>query len=143
MFGSFFDITKLQGELNPEIFTWDSIQGVVVLLVLIGIGVCFAKKITRFFFYGFMYVIFMEIMHVFALSEIGSQFPVLQTIFRYNVLQSLAQLCVGTPVSDILLYIQVFINNTFGMAFTMVFEIWKLIQPGLKYVLESLTQWSR
>lgn len=143
MFGSFFDITKLQGELNPEIFTWDSMQGVVVLLVLIGIGVCFAKKITRFFFYGFMYVIFMEIMHVFALSEIGSQFPVLQTIFRYNVLQSLAQLCVGTPVSDILLYIQVFINNTFGMAFTMVFEIWKLIQPGLKYVLESLTQWSR
>lgn len=143
MFGSFFDITKLQGELNPEIFTWDSMQGVLVLLVLIGIGVCFAKKITRFFFYGFMYVIFMEIMHVFALSEIGSQFPVLQTIFRYNVLQSLAQLCVGTPVSDILLYIQVFINNTFGMAFTMVFEIWKLIQPGLKYVLESLTQWSR
>lgn len=143
MFGSFFDITKLQGELNPEIFTWDSMQGVIVLLVLIGIGVCFAKKITRFFFYGFMYVIFMEIMHVFALSEIGSQFPVLQTIFRYNVLQSLAQLCVGTPVSDILLYIQVFINNTFGMAFTMVFEIWKLIQPGLKYVLESLTQWSR
>lgn len=143
MFGSFFDITKLQGELNPEIFTWDSMQGVIVLLVLIGIGVCFAKKITRFFFYGFMYVILMEIMHVFALSEIGSQFPVLQTIFRYNVLQSLAQLCVGTPVSDILLYIQVFINNTFGMAFTMVFEIWKLIQPGLKYVLESLTQWSR
>lgn len=143
MFGSFFDITKLQGELNPEIFTWDSMQGVIVLLVLIGIGVCFAKKITRFFFYGFMYVIFMEIMHVFALSEIGSQFPVLQTIFRYNVLQSLAQLCVGTPVSDILLYIQVFINNTFGMAFTMVFEIWKLIQPGLKYVLESLTQWGR
>lgn len=143
MFGNFFDITKLQGELNPDIFTWNSMQGVLVLLVLIGIGVCFAKKITRFFFYGFMYVIFMEIMHVFALSEIGSQFPVLQTIFRYNVLQSLAQLCVGTPVSDILLYIQVFINNTFGMAFTMVFEIWKLIQPGLKYVLESLTQWSR
>lgn len=141
MFGEFFDISALQEELNPSIFTWNSVQGVVVLLVIIGIGVCFAKKITKSGFYGFMGLILFQILHVFAMSSLGNQIPILSAIFHYDVFQSLAQLCVGTPVASALLYVQIFINHTFGLAFEMVVLLWQLIKPGFEFVKDSLLQW--
>lgn len=106
-------------------------------------GVCFAKKLTRFCFYGCMSLLLFEILHVFAMSRLGSQVPVLQSIFQYDVLQSLAQLCVGTPVCSVLLYVQVFINHTFGLAFDMVVLLWDLIKPVFEFVKDSLLQWSK
>ena len=48
-----------------------------------------------------------EIGHIAAFySSVGIWAPVLKEIFKYDVFTALAQLCVGTPLADALLYTQ-------------------------------------
>lgn len=139
----FLDISALENELNPSVFTWDSLRGVIVLLLIIGLGVCVAKRLTRFVWYGIVLMILIQICHIFAMSSLGSHVPIMQSIFKYDVLQSLAQMCVGTPVATVLLYIQAFINSTFGLAFEAVLVIWKIIRPGFEFVYDSIRHLGR
>ncbi len=130
-----FDISKLQDELNPSVFTWNSVEGVLLILFLAGLGLCFANKLRKFLMTGFMLVVFIELCHIFAMSSVGSNIPVLQTIFAYDVIQSLAQLCVGTPLCTFFLYLQAFLNNTFGQAIEIAWQlfwfVWDIIGDNL------------
>lgn len=133
----FFDISELQSELNPSAFSWDSVQGVIILLILIGLGICFAKKISRFFLYGFLFLVLLEILNVFAQSSLAEHIPIIQSMFQYAPLQALAQMCVGTPIASALLYVEQFIHSIFGLAFEAVVVIWKIIKPGVDFLVES------
>ena len=121
-----FDITALQDALNPSIFTWNSLEGILVILFIVGIVLHFGKKVKNIIMSGFMFMIFLEMMHILAMSSVGDRFTILQTIFAYDTIQSLAQLCVGTPICTLLLYLQAFLNNTFGQAIEVMWQLFWL-----------------
>lgn len=121
-----FDITALQDDLNPSIFTWNSIEGLLVILFIVGLVLYFGKKVKNIIVSGFMFMVFLEMMHILAMSSVGDRFTILQTLFAYDTIQSLAQLCVGTPICRLLLYLQAFLNNTFGQAIEFMWQLFWL-----------------
>lgn len=134
------DISSLQQELNPSVFSWDSLPGVIVLLIIVGMVVLLGRKVGRMLWYGFVLVVLIEIMHIFAFSTIGTTYlPFLQEIFKYHILQSLAQLCVGTHLATGLLFIQEFLNSVVGLAFEALLLIWNLIYPVFKFAWDNIT----
>ena len=51
-------------------------------------------------------------------------FPICQTLFKYDVFSMFAQLCVGTKLCDIILYIRALLEGTIGSA---VMIIWNFV----------------
>lgn len=139
----FLDISALQEELNPSVFSLDSLRGLLLLLLIIGIVVCLVRRMTRLVGLGIVVLILIQILHVFSTSTIGSNIPVLADIFKYDVFQSLAQLFVGTPVCTGFLYVQQFFNQTFGLAFEAVYYIWKIVQPWLKHLYDTFSNFGQ
>lgn len=135
----FLDISALQEELNPSIFSLDSLRGLLLLLLIIGLVICVVRKMTQFVGLGLVLLVLIQIMHVFAHSTLGANFPVLADIFKYDVFQSLAQLFVGTPIATGLLHVQQFLNSTFGLAFEAVVHIWNIIKPGVQKLYETFS----
>lgn len=136
-------VSELEKELNPDWWSWDAFRGIFMLLLIVGLGVCIAKKLMKFVWFGLMMVVFIQICHVFAMSDLGTYVPWMKTIFKYDVLQCIAQLFVGTPVAVGVLYIQAFLNQTFSLAFDAVLMIGKLFQPVFQMVKESFSQFSK
>ena len=121
------DVTQvfegLQSSLADTPFSLSSLPGILLLLCLIGIVVLCVKKVGRMIAAGFGLLVLLEILHIIAYrTPIGSDVPILQTIFPYEPFTALAQLCVGTPVSDVFLWIQAFLNTVIGGAFTTVWH---------------------
>lgn len=137
-------VEQLAEELNPHWFSSETIQGLFVLLLVIGLCVCIFRKLTKLVFLGFAFLVFCQIMHIFGGSDLGMQVaPWASSVFKYDVLQSLAQVFVGTPVATGILYVQAFLNETFGLAFDAVVVIWKIVQPWLLWLWESFQQFGK
>ena len=111
------DISKRESELSSRILSINSLQGVIILFLIAYIAWKFFKDVPRFIAWVIALIVFLEIGHVASKGTLGEMVPFLKIIFKYDVFQSLAQLCVGTPVSKFFLYIQAYLNNTFGLAF--------------------------
>lgn len=134
-------VVDLQKELNPDWFSKDTIRGFIILMAVIGVMVCVAKKLTHFVTTGVMLLVLFQICHVFGTSELGMRVvPWMQTIFPHDILQSIAQVFVNTPIATWILYVQAFLNQTFGLAFEAVLVIWKIVKPYFRMVVDSLQQ---
>lgn len=114
---------SLLGELNPEIWSSDSARSLLFLIFGFGVSVFLIKKLKNAVCWWLGLIAFMEIMHFIALqTAVGTQFPILQEIFKYDVLSMIAQLFVGTKVCDVLLYIRAFLEATIGTAVTLIWQ---------------------
>lgn len=113
---------SLEATLNSNVISTDSLYGIIILLVVIYIIVRLIRKTLSSpgWLIGFIFLV--EIGHILAYStDLGTWIPVLQSIFKYDVLTALAQLCVGTKVSDVLLSIQAWLTAVIGGSFRMAF----------------------
>lgn len=97
--------------LNGNILSPDSIYGVVILIIIAYLIYRGIRKAVSSVGSILGFILLWEILHVAAFNTpVGLEwFPVLQTVFKFDVFTALAQLCVGTPVSDFLLYAQAWI----------------------------------
>ena len=108
------DITKMKELLNPKILTPDSIQGVIVLCMTLYVIFRLTKHIRDGLIWSLCLIILCQIGHVvFTMTVVGDAVPFLKELFKYDVLTSIAQLCVGTKLCDILLWMQAWINWLF------------------------------
>ena len=118
----------LESTLNDTIFSIDSIYGIVIILFIVW---CVWRMLRHaagspFRIIGFL--LLLQIGHVVAFNvNVGNATHVLQTIFKYDVLTALAQLCVGTRVADVLLYVQAWLNAVVGGAISIVVELFNRI----------------
>lgn len=133
-------VSELEKELNPDWWSWDVFRGIFMFLLCLGLGFCIVKKLTKFVWCGLMLILLVQICHVFAMSDLGANFSWLQTMFKYDVLQSIAQLFVGTPIATGILYIQAFLNQTFSMVFDAIVLIWELVKPCIYKVRDAFAQ---
>lgn len=121
--GSVSDVfMELKDGLEPTVLSWKSVYGIVVLLLfVIGVALCFRSVGYAAFLLGTF--AFLQIGHVVACStQVGADLPFLQALFRYDVFAALAQLCVGTGLSDALLWLQAYLNFAVGTAVGLVYD---------------------
>lgn len=116
---------QLLNTLTDSPFTWNSVYGVLVILFLVGLVFMAVKKVGHAVLWGFSVMLFVQIMHIIAFSPevtavVPEVIPILQTIFKYEPITALAQLCVGTKLSEWLVMLQVFLNRTIGEAVEVV-----------------------
>lgn len=137
-------VQKLTDELNPAWFSADALRGIFVLLLIIGIVWSLIKGLGKLVFSGVMLLILIQIAHVFGQSAFAQEnVPFMAELFKYDVLQSLAQLFVGTPVATCILYVQAWINTVFSAAFRAAGLLWEIIFPWFQLAWDSLTHMGR
>lgn len=102
---------SIESSLNQSPFTPDSIYGIVILIIL-GIAIYRGVKKTLSSPIRVIGLIFLlEIGHILAFStSLGTSWPFMKVIFKYDVLTAVAQLFVGTKVADGLLWVQAWLN---------------------------------
>jgi hypothetical protein len=97
----------LEGTLNESVLTPNSIYGIVIIVVIAYLIIHGIRKVTSSIGSIIGFILLIEIGHIAAFySSVGIWAPVLKEIFKYDVFTALAQLCVGTPIADALLYTQ-------------------------------------
>lgn len=124
------DVEVLREGLNPKILSVDSIQGLVFLLLLAYIIYLCVRRAFHFARWCVGLIFIFQLGHILAGTELSTYLPFLPVLFRYDVLTSLAQLCVGTWLSDGLLWINAYLTNTFTTAFEYVIRWAKMILPN-------------
>lgn len=113
----------LLSELNPEIWSTDTAKSILFLIFGFGMTVFVFKTLKKAICWWIGLIFFMEIMHFVAFQTVfGMQFPLLQEVFKYDVLSMLAQVCVGTKLCSILLYARAFLEATIGAAVTAIYN---------------------
>lgn len=107
LFNTIFD--TLKSWLNPTAFSWSSIEGIIVLILMF-------LLIRGFFLHPFKYalriIIILLLVHigfVLGFTPLNDIIP-FRTIFKYDVLSAPAQLFVGTPIADWILKLDAFVK---------------------------------
>lgn len=114
--------TLLQ-ELNPEILSNDSVRSILFLLLGFGVMVFCIRTLKRAVQWWLGLILFIEVMYFIAFgTSVGNVLPFLKTVFKYDVFQMLAQLCVGTKVCDVVLYIRAFLQSVIVICVTVIWQ---------------------
>lgn len=124
--GTDYDITYFTNQLNPKILSPDSIQGLITLLLIIYIVSRFVNKLFDAFRWSLGLILLMQIGHIISEAGLKNMVPFMGQLFKYDVLQSIAQLCVGTKLCEWILYLHWFLSATYTKAFAVVMMLWNL-----------------
>lgn len=126
----------LESMLSSDVFTTNSLYGVVILAVVVFLVIKFIHNLAKCFAFIVKFLLFWTVMHILAFeTPIGSAFPVIQTVFKLDVLTSIAQLFVGTPVSGFLLWIQAYLVAVIGGAFRVIWAAVLVCYENMKQVI--------
>lgn len=102
----------LEGTLNASAVSPDSLYGLLIVIVVAYLVVRGIRKVTSSVGSVIGFILFLEVAHILAFNTVVGQWaPIAQEIFKYDVFTAIAQLFVGTPVADFLLYTQAWLNT--------------------------------
>lgn len=102
---------QLEALMNSNIFTTDSIEGWICILLLLFVAWNIYKKALKFASFSLGVIFIMQVCYWLSFTGLNDIIP-LSTYFKYDVLQSMAQCFgVGTRACDILLYIDAYIRS--------------------------------
>lgn len=110
---------ELSSLLNTSALSTDSIEGWLVIFLIAFLIYNLSKKAIRFVGWSITCIFFIQICHWLSLTGFNDVIP-LSTIFKYDILTSIAQCFVGSRLCDILLYLNAFIRM-------VCFELWSVI----------------
>lgn len=99
---------NLVNSLNPSAFSLDSIPGIICIILLITLFYSLYKRATKAVGWLLGILIVYEAMYCLSLTGFNDLVH-LSTVFKHDILVSIAQLFVGTPICTGLLYIASFI----------------------------------
>ena len=123
-------IQSLMNELNQTVFSADSVEGIIVLFILILIVIRLFGNIRKMLGWIICFILFMEIGHAAAQTSIGDELPIFRQVFKYQFLQSVAQLFRGTSVCGWILWFQSFLNETVGKIAPFLWYVITDVIPG-------------
>ena len=124
---------RLFESLNPSIFSLNSIPGIIVLILIITIIYCIAKKATQALNWILKFILLYECFFCLSLTGFNDLVP-LSKVFRFDICTSLAQLFVGTPICDGFLYVASFIaalmNRIWEICRDICYGMWWIVELG-------------
>ena len=124
---------RLLESLNPSAFSLNSSQGIVFLLLIIILVYSFYKHAIKAVGWLGGILIVYEAFYCLSLTGLNNYIP-LSTVFKHDVLVSIAQLFVGTPICDGLLYVAAFI----GRLMTRIWSLCRWIVEGLWFLVVEI-----
>lgn len=86
-------------ELNPSAWSLDSIEGVVILLIVAFITWAAIKKMFNFLWMAVGAIFLIQFLYVLGQTSFNEIIPI-ASWFKYDIFSALAQLCVGTKLSE-------------------------------------------
>lgn len=101
--------------LNSSAFTSDSAQGWIVMIILVVLVYKLSQNALDFVGWCIGVIAFIQICYWLGHTGLNNIIP-FSNIFKYDILQSVAQCFVGTKICDWLLYADAFIRNICNMA---------------------------
>ncbi len=119
----------LQSLLNPSVLTFDSAEGVVVIVLCVIIVYRITKNLGDFIGWLIGALFMIQLCYVLGLTVLDDYIP-FSAIFKYDLLTAVAQLFNGTFIADIFLYMSAFINYVAKI----VTEFFVTVCPFLKNV---------
>lgn len=121
----------LMDSLNPSIFSFNSIPGILIIILIIILIHSFYKKAIESIGWIIGILLVYELFYCLSLTGINDYIP-LSYVFKYDILVSIAQLFVGTPICDGLLYVASFcaalMQRIWMLGETVFKAIWWILQ---------------
>lgn len=99
---------ELEATLNSSAFTLDSLQGWIVIIVVLIMIRGFWMKTVRAVGWGCGVLVFFQICYGLSLTGLNDVIP-LSKMFKFDLMTSVAQCFAGTKLCDILLWCDSFI----------------------------------
>ena len=121
---------KLSKTLDDTVTSVNSIEGVIVLLLIAFIIYSVVEKSFQFLKFSVGVLLIIEIGYVLSITGFNELLP-FNRVFKYDVLTSLAQLCVGTKVSSVLLTIDAWFIAFFQQLWIVVVNTWNGVRGML------------
>lgn len=102
-FLSQYGIHSYQDVINPTVWSAQSIEGLIVLILLVFVVYKLFHKAYKFAWWCIGAIFFIEILYILGLTEINNTIP-LHSIVPFSILGSLSQITVGLPKLSYALY---------------------------------------
>lgn len=114
---SMYSIEDLKQVLNPNAFTFDSVEGIVVISLIIFAIFAIGRRMIQAFFWCLGALILLEVLYSLSLTSLNDTIPISKVI-KYDVVSSIAQLFPGTKLADWILtgsaWLRAAVLNTFN-----------------------------
>lgn len=119
----------LEQTLNQSVFSGDSVYGILIVILIVFLLIRSIHKMTNFVLSLCGFLLLLQVMHWVSMNTlVGTWVPVLQSVFKYDVFTALAQLFVGTPVADGLLWLQAWLNTVLAAVASWVLYLVQLVK---------------
>ena len=116
--------TELSTLLNSSAFTTDSIEGWLIILLVGFIIWNIYRKTVKFIIWSASAILLFQIMYWLGLTGLNDIIP-LASVFKYDILTSIAQCFVGTRLCDGILWVNAFIQ-------TVCTQVYNFIANGIQ-----------
>lgn len=119
----------LEQTLNQSVFSGDSVYGILIVILIVFLLIRSIHKMTNFVLSLCGFLLLLQVMHWVSMNTlVGTWAPVLQSVFKYDVFTALAQLFVGTPMADGLLWLQAWLNTVLAAVAGWVLYLVQLVK---------------
>ena len=109
--------------LNTKAFSTDSIEGWIIILLLGFIAWNIYRKALDFVCWSAAVILLFQVFYYLGKTGFNDIIP-LATVFKYDVLTSLAQCFAGTIICDVILWINAAIHTICASLWTTICEYW-------------------
>jgi hypothetical protein len=99
---------ELDGMLNASAFSWDSVEGWVLILIILILAHSIWNKATKAIWWCFGLIVFIQVCYTLGGTGFNDYIP-FDKMFKYDVMTALAQCFKGTFVCDFLLWFDSFL----------------------------------
>lgn len=101
---------QLKNILNPSAWHLDSTEGIITLVLTLFLIYAIKEKAGKFIMWCVGGLLLIQIFYILGQTGVNNYIP-FATIFKYDYFSSLAQLCVGTKLSDGLLWCDAWLHH--------------------------------
>jgi len=112
--------------MNPSVWSTQSIEGLIIMILIVLLIYKFVRKAYKFAAWCIGAIFLIQITYVLGGTAIGQYIP-LRRIVPYDILQSIAQLCVGTKLSYALLWIDELFIRSFDTFADAMISFWQAV----------------
>lgn len=95
---------ELLSMLNPSAFTTDSLEGWLVILIVVYLAYRIFKEGVKLVNWLISAILFVQVCYYFGHTGLNSVIP-FSEFFKYDVLTAVAQCFVGTKLCDVILFL--------------------------------------
>lgn len=128
------DISKAQEIMNPTVWSTASIEGIVILVLIVFAIYKLFHKAYRFAWWCIGAIFMIQILYLLGLSDVNDVIP-LHNIFKYDIGTSIAQLFVGTKIAPWILYVNEIIKygiiSAGNFFIDIISKIWSVIKNAI------------